>query len=109
MLVVGIVFAVLLLWCAPALAELFGGGKQTAAITDQVRILAPFVPVASLYTVLVQGSRGFGTMGVLVGVDKIGRALRAPRRSPRSLLATGGGATGVVLLWGVTHRGRHRA
>jgi O-antigen/teichoic acid export membrane protein len=100
-LAVGIGFAVVLFWCAPALAELFGGGSQTAAITEQVRILAPFVPVASLYTVLVQGSRGFGTMGVLVGVDKIARACALPA-IVALLLATGGGPTGVVLTWGVT-------
>ena len=100
-LIVGTAFALLLLWCAPALAELFGGGKQTAAITDQVRILAPFVPIASLYTVLVQGSRGFGTMGVLVGVDKIGGRSRAPVLAAL-LLSAGGGATSVVLLWGVS-------
>jgi O-antigen/teichoic acid export membrane protein len=100
-LAVGIGFAVLLLWTAPLLADLFGGGAQTAAITDQVRILAPFVPIAAIYTVLVQGSRGFGTMRVLVGVDKIGRACALPVLTV-ALLAAGGGATGVVLVWGVT-------
>ncbi len=100
-LVVGTVFAAVLLWSAPALADLFGGGRQTVAITDQVRILAPFVPIAALYTVLVQGSRGFGTMGVLVAVDKIGRAGALPVLAAL-LLAAGGGADGIVLLWGVT-------
>lgn len=100
-LAVGVAFGALLLWSAPALADLFGGGRQTAAITDQVRILAPFVPVASLYTVLVQGSRGFGTMAVLVVVDKIARACALPVIAA-VILATGGGATGVVLTWGVT-------
>jgi O-antigen/teichoic acid export membrane protein len=100
-LMVGTACAFVLVWCAPALAELFGGGKQTAEIARQVRILAPFVPIASIYTVLVQGSRGFGTMNVLVGVDKIGRALALVALTG-VLVATGGGATGVVLLWGVT-------
>jgi O-antigen/teichoic acid export membrane protein len=100
-LLLGCAFAVVLLWCAPALADVFGGGKQTAAITDQVRILAPFVPVAAVYTVFVQGSRGFGTMGVLVYVDKIGRACALPVLAAL-LLASGGGASGVVLLWGAT-------
>jgi O-antigen/teichoic acid export membrane protein len=100
-LAVGAGFAVLLLATAPLLADLFGAGRHTTAITHQVRILAPFVPVASIYTVLVQGSRGFGTMSVLVGVDKIARALALPVVAA-VLLAAGGGADGVVLLWGAT-------
>ena len=40
-------------------------------------------------------------MGVLVGVDKIGRACALPVLAAL-LLANGAGATGVVLLWGVT-------
>ena len=100
-LAVGVASAALLAWCAPALAELFGGGRQTAAITDQVRILAPFVPIGSLYTVLVQGSRGFGTMTVLVVVDKIARACALPVLAA-VVLARGGGASAVVLTWGLT-------
>ncbi len=100
-LAVGVASAVLLLWCAPALANVFGGGRQTAAITDQVRILAPFVPIGSLYTVLVQGSRGFGTMTVLVVVDKIARACALPVLAA-VVLARGGGASAVVLTWGLT-------
>jgi O-antigen/teichoic acid export membrane protein len=100
-LVVGTACAVVLVSSAPFLADLFGGGKQTAEIARQVRILAPFVPVASIYTVLVQGSRGFGTMGVLVGVDKIGRACALPVLTG-VLLAAGGGPAGVVVLWGAS-------
>ena len=64
-------------------------------------------PIAALYTVLVQGSRGFGTMGVLVGVDKIGRACALPVLAAL-LLAAGGGADRRRAPLGRHDRGRRR-
>ena len=100
-LLVGIAAAYALTAAADGLASLFGGGGHTNDIAHLVRILAPFLPIASIYTVLVQGSRGFGTMQVLVWIDKITRACALPVVA-FIVLRTGGGATGVVLAWAIT-------
>lgn len=99
--VAGAVLGAVLIGVAPQLAELFGGGKQTESITQLLRILAPFLPISAIYTVLVQGSRGFDTMAILVSVDKIGRACALPIVA-LVVLRAGGGAGGVIAWWAVT-------
>ncbi|MGZ4675383.1 MAG: lipopolysaccharide biosynthesis protein [Acidimicrobiia bacterium] len=100
----GVVFTLAVYAAAPALAELFSHGAQTADSTHLLRILAPFRPISAVYTVLVQGSRGFGTMAVLVWIDKIGRACLLPIAA-LVVLEADGGASGVITVWAATTAG----
>ncbi len=94
----GVVGALVLDATAEGLASVFSGGGPTASIAQLVRVLAPFLPIASVYTVLVQGSRGFGTMQPLVWIDKIGRGCALPLVA-FLVLTAGGSASAVVLSW----------
>lgn len=99
-LAAGVIGALALTVAADGLASLFSGGGPTASIAQLVRVLAPFLPIASVYTVLVQGSRGFGTMQPLVWIDKIGRGCALPLVA-FAVLTGGGTATAVVLAWAI--------
>jgi hypothetical protein len=98
---IGLLFAGLLVLLAPALAQVFGGHAQRAEIARLLRALAPFLPVAAVYTVLVQGTRGFGHVRALVWIEKIGRALAMPV-VVLAVLAAGGGSTAVIVAWAST-------
>lgn len=82
---------------APSLATLFGAGN-TAEVTTYVRTLAPFLPVMALYSVVIQGTRGFGTMRPQAFVEKIGKALIQPVAA-FAVLAGGAGPRGLALAW----------
>ena len=97
----GVVAASVLYVAAPLLARVFGGDDDRAALTQLFRVLAPFLPIASVYTVLVQGSRGFGHVRILVWIEKIGRALAMPILV-FLVLRAGGGPTAVVVAWAST-------
>lgn len=100
-LVLGVAFAVVLWAAAPPLARLFSGGEDTALITRMLRLLAPFLPISAAYSVLVLGSRGFGTMKVQVWIEKILRALLMPIAA-YLVVAAGGGPVGVIFSWVLT-------
>lgn len=97
----GLLFAALLMLLAPSLAQVFGGDAQRTEIARLLRALAPFLPVAAVYTVLVQGTRGFGHVRALVWIEKIGRALAMPILV-LAVLTAGGGPTAVVVAWAST-------
>jgi O-antigen/teichoic acid export membrane protein len=83
---------------APQLAEVFiHGGSRTAAI-HYLRVFAPFLPMASATTVILSGTRGFGTMVPYVAVLNV--AVPALRPALIVVAITAGlGATGVALSW----------
>jgi O-antigen/teichoic acid export membrane protein len=91
--------AVLLYAGASDAARLFAPSRPTE-VAGLVRILAVFLPVSALYTVLVAGTRGFGSMVPSVLVDRIGKPLAQPALV---LAATtlGAGVTGAVLGWSI--------
>lgn len=97
----GIVFALALTALAEPLARLFGGSDQQAEIAALLHSLAPFLPIAAVYTVLVQGTRGFGHVRWLVWIEKIGRALAMPTLV-LIVLRLGGSPTAVVVAWAST-------
>jgi O-antigen/teichoic acid export membrane protein len=97
-LVVGVLFAVALYVFAAPLARLFGGGEDTTMITNLLRVLAPFLPISAAYTVLVQGSRGFDVMWLLVWVEKIVKSCLLPLAA-WIVIRAGGDATGAVAAW----------
>ena len=71
----GVVAGAALFAVATALGELVADGSSADAVASHLRVLAPVLPVATVYSVLVSGSRGFGTMRIQALVDKIGRAV----------------------------------
>lgn len=101
-LAAGVVATAVLVALAGPLARLFGGGDQTDAVSRVLTALAPFLPIAALYTVLVQGSRGFGSVRTVVAVEKIGRALAMPV-AVLVVLSAGGGPVAVAVAWATTN------
>jgi O-antigen/teichoic acid export membrane protein len=99
---VGVILTLVLIATAPFFADLFGAGSDTAGeVSTTLRWMAPLLPVAATYTVLLQGTRGFDTMRPVVLIDKIGRGLCLP------FLAWGAAGAGlspaaIGLLWAST-------
>lgn len=75
-----------------------GPGAPAEQVTTYLRVLAPFIPVASVYQVIEGGSRGFGTMIPSVTVERLGRSVALPVLV-LGVLAAGGGVTAVALAW----------
>lgn len=71
----GLLAGTLLLVTADEAARMLAGGAAGSDLAIYLRVLAPFVPVAALYSVLIVATRGFGTMKPAVLVEKIGRPL----------------------------------
>jgi O-antigen/teichoic acid export membrane protein len=77
-LLVGVALAVVLAAFAEPLGRLLTNGRHGAQLAPMVRVLAPFVPVFAVYTVILGATRGFGTMVPTTLVDKLGRASAQP-------------------------------
>ena len=81
---------------ADPLGALLTSGHSHETLTEYLRVLAPFIPVAALFQAVDGGTRGFGTMVPSVVVDRIGRSAALPLLV---LLAAGSGATLVGVAW----------
>lgn len=81
---------------ADPLGALLTSGHSHDTLTEYLRVLAPFVPVAALFQAVDGGTRGFGTMVPSVVVDRVGRSSALPLLV---LLAAGSGATLVGVAW----------
>lgn len=96
--VVGVA-AGLVVWLA---ASVIGGwvadGSSSAAVADYLRVLAPFLPVAAVYSVAIQGSRGFDTMRPRVVVDRVVKPL-VQVAAVWAVLAAGVRGSGLGLAW----------
>lgn len=73
-LVASIGVGVVLFLLAPTLADEISSGSSADA-TLFIRLLAVFLPFATVYDVLVAGTQGFHTMTPTVVIEKIGRPL----------------------------------
>ena len=90
---IGAVFGLALWLGAARLADSFqAAGTPDGALAEQLRLLAPFVPVLALYSAMVNGCRGFATMRPTVVIDRIAKPVLQP-------LLVGG-----LLLLGVSSR-----
>lgn len=76
----------------------FADGSSSQAVAAHVRTLAPFLPLASVYSVVVQGSRGFGSMRLQAVVDRIGKPL-LQLVAVQAALVGGAGGPRVSLAW----------
>ncbi len=81
---------------ADPLGALLTTGHSHDTLTEYLRVLAPFIPVAALYQAVDGATRGFGTMLPSVLVDRVGRSSLLPLLV---LLAAGSGATLVGVAW----------
>ena len=106
--VVACVFGAVLWLFAPAIAGVVTHVPMTGAVrndgaqtfTSYLRILAPFLPLATLSAVLVAGARGFDAMWPAVAVQNIVVPL-ARLGLLLAFLAAGFGALAVGVSWGV--------
>src|SRR3546814_11030942 len=60
---------------AGAIGDIVADGSSADGVADHLRVLAPFVPIAAVYSVVVQGTRGFGTMRATVTIERIAKPL----------------------------------
>lgn len=93
----GILIGLAIYSWTPQLLELLnlGSSRDTA---DFMRLLAPFIPVATIGWVALAGTRGFGSMITFVSLEHIGRPLLRP------ILILGASALGlgvgaVIVAW----------
>lgn len=100
--VASVAAAAALWWAAPWLAELFSTSGRADEIAGVLRAMAPFVPIASLHLVIVNGTQGFDTMLPQVLIDRIGRALALPVASGLAI-AAGASTQGVGAAWASTN------
>jgi O-antigen/teichoic acid export membrane protein len=99
---VAAVIAVLLFLLAPQLSRLLVGGEATHqdALVPYIRVLAPFVPLSTLATVVMAATRGFGTMVPSVLLDNLVRQGLRPLLTGAVILA-GLGSHAIALAWGL--------
>ena len=81
---------------AAPLARLVAG-PHASEVTSYIRVLAPFLAPATLSSLLLAATRGFGSMLPFVAVERIGRALV---RLALALVALAFGAGAVLLMVG---------
>jgi len=97
-LIAGTVFAVAAWLTAPGLAGVFVHGASRSQVVSYIRVLAPFLPLATATTVLLAGTRGFGTMKPYVFVQNITIPLLRPILVGLAIFG-GLGAIAVGLAW----------
>lgn len=100
------VLGALAMWAGAGwLAERFTDPEvagQRDEVAGVLRAMAPFLPVAALHSVAVQGTRGFDTMLPQVVIEKIGRAVALPVVVALGAWA-GFGPRGVGAVWAATN------
>lgn len=96
--VVGIGFAVAIWFGADTLAATFGDSGSEDDIASYLRVLAPLVPIASVYLAVLGATRGFSTMVPTAVVDRFGRAGAQPILVWIAIGA-GLGAAATALAW----------
>jgi O-antigen/teichoic acid export membrane protein len=100
--IIGMFLAALMWIGAPWLADLFSDPKQADNVTQIIRSMAPFLPLAAVYNVVVQGTRGFDTMLPQMVIEKVTRALALPVIAYVAAVA-GVGTAGFGALWAATN------
>jgi O-antigen/teichoic acid export membrane protein len=93
-----VVVAVALFTSADALAPRIAKGSAPGQVGDLLRLLAPFLPLGAAYTVLLAGTRGFGTMKPTVAIDRFAKPALQPALAFAVLLA-GLGTLAVLASW----------
>ena len=71
--VLSLVVAIAVGWWRGSIADLLGDGATEAALSQSLLAIAPFIPAASITTVLIATTRGRGTMTPTAIVERISR------------------------------------
>jgi O-antigen/teichoic acid export membrane protein len=83
---------------APWIADLVADPSHQATLATYLRVMAPFLPIAAGYTVVIAATRGFGTMVPATVVDRVAKPALQP-----ALLAVvvgaGLGGIAIALSW----------
>jgi O-antigen/teichoic acid export membrane protein len=98
--IVGSAFSVALVAFAEPLGSLLTNGRHGAEMAPMVRVLAPFIPMYAVYTVLLGATRGFGTMVPTTVIDKLGRASAQPACALLVILA-GWSTIAIAVAWAI--------
>ena len=93
-----VVVAVVAAVAAPRVAPLVAGEAVAGDVSAQLRVLAAFLPVAAVYTVLLAATRGCRTMRPTVLVEALSRNVLQVLAVAAAVVA-GAGSTVVVLAW----------
>ena len=96
--IAGIAFAALIWFNAGAIARTFGGEDHEQTITDIVRVMAPIVPIGSVFLAALGATRGFNTMVPTVVLNRLARSIVQPAAAA-VILALGGTVTALTLGW----------
>jgi len=99
--VLGVLAGLFMWYLAPWFADVFGEGRSAAEVSATFRAMAPFLPVAAIYWVVIQGTRGFDTMRPVVVVDKVARGLLLPPLAWVGVMI-GLKPQGIAALWAAT-------
>ncbi len=97
----GVLGAIAMILAGTALARVFAGSGDADNVADVVRAMAPFLPFAVLYSVIIGGTRGFGTMVPQVVIEKLGRGAALPVIVGLGA-AAGVGSVGIGAMWAAT-------
>ena len=96
--ILGIAFATLIWLNAEAIARVFGGEDHEETIAGIIRVMAPVVPMASVFLALLGATRGFNTMVPSVVLNRLGKSIIQPGAAAL-ILATGGTITALTVGW----------
>src|SRR5439155_2147131 len=83
---------------ADPLARAFARGVDPATVAPYLRVFGVFVPIGAAYTVLVSGTRGFGSMVPAVVIDKLAKPALQPILAIAAI-AVGAGGVGIALAY----------
>ncbi|MDQ4142872.1 MAG: polysaccharide biosynthesis C-terminal domain-containing protein [Actinomycetota bacterium] len=95
--VISTLFALAIVVWAPQLVDLLieGGGPEAVR---NLRLLAPFIPLASVSWICLAAARGFGSMTPYVLLENVGKPLLRPGLA-MGAIAAGFGAGAIAIAW----------
>ncbi len=97
---VGTAAAVAIWVAAPELARIFLHGLPPGQAVEDIRIVAPLVPLGALSACLVDATRGFGRKWPFLAIEGLGKPVARIILVLCALLA-GLGLRGAVVAWGI--------
>lgn len=100
--VVGVLLGLAVFLMAPQLANWLAKPAQEAEFTAMLRVLAVFLPVATVYDVLLAGTRAYGDIRPTVLVERLGRVGAQPV-AVLVAAALGTGVVGLTFAWSLAY------
>ncbi len=99
-LVIGVAGAVATWLAAPELARVFLHGIAARSGADDIRLVAPLIPLGSLSSCLTDAARGFGRMWPYLAIEGLGKPA-ARMALVLAALIIGLGMNGALIGWGL--------